>query len=171
MYGPPKADGSTRGVCRVRGSWRLVSLCAEEGRTGEGVAAASGAVGYLESTVYNYSPYSYVTNIVPGLPLAVIVENVRPIHTRSDRNDDFGVFAQDRWTMDKVTLNLGVQFDAGGRGPDDGRGDDRVRGTSGPRRTYHIVRTAYCATKGSGVRMAMPWTIAWQISMRSNGSR
>lgn len=35
---------------------------------------------------------------------------------------------------------------------------------------YHFVDTGYCATSSSGVRMTIPWLIAWQISIRSNGS-
>jgi len=36
--------------------------------------------------------------------------------------------------------------------------------------TYQSVRTAYCAISSSGVRIGIPWTIDWQINMRSNGS-
>ena len=36
---------------------------------------------------------------------------------------------------------------------------------------YHTVRTGYWDTSGSGLRMARPWTRAWQTSIRSNGSR
>jgi hypothetical protein len=36
---------------------------------------------------------------------------VRPIHTKSDQNYDLGIFAQDRWTLNRVTLNLGVRYD------------------------------------------------------------
>jgi hypothetical protein len=71
----------------------------------------SNSVGYLDSTVYNFSPYSFITNIVPGAPVHLIVENVRPLHTKSDQNYDLGVFAQDRWTRNRVTLNLGVRYD------------------------------------------------------------
>src|SRR6185312_14030876 len=36
---------------------------------------------------------------------------------------------------------------------------------------YHqMVRTVYCVIDSSGVRIASPWTIDWQINMRSNGS-
>jgi hypothetical protein len=71
----------------------------------------SDSVGYLDSTVYNYSPYSFITNIVPGAPVNLIVENVRPIHTKSDQNYDLGIFAQDRWTLDRFTINLGLRYD------------------------------------------------------------
>jgi hypothetical protein len=72
----------------------------------------SNSVGYLDSTVYNYSPYSFITNIVPGAPVSLIVENVRPIHTKSDQNYDLGIFVQDRWTLNHLTVNLGVRYDA-----------------------------------------------------------
>ena len=34
--------------------------------------------------------------LVPGAPVNLIIENVRPIHTKSDQNYDLGIFAQDR---------------------------------------------------------------------------
>jgi hypothetical protein len=68
--------------------------------------------GYIDSTVYNYSPLTYILNIVPGLPLAMIDENIYPLHQRSDQNYDLGMFLQDRWTLNRWTLNLGVRFDA-----------------------------------------------------------
>lgn len=36
---------------------------------------------------------------------------------------------------------------------------------------YQITRTGYCVINGSGVTSARPPAIAWEISIRSNGSR
>jgi hypothetical protein len=57
--------------------------------------------GYLESTTYDYSPYAFFINI-PGAP---------PFVARSNQDYDLGVFAQDRWTAGRATLNLGVRYD------------------------------------------------------------
>jgi hypothetical protein len=75
-------------------------------------AGVTDMVGFVDSTVYNYSPVSYILNIVPGLPLAMIDENIYPLHQRSNQNYDLGMFLQDRWTMNRWTLNLGVRYDA-----------------------------------------------------------
>ncbi|MGB7217937.1 MAG: carboxypeptidase regulatory-like domain-containing protein [Vicinamibacterales bacterium] len=34
-----------------------------------------------------------------------------PYTSKSDENHDLGLFAQDRWTMNRLTLNLGIRFD------------------------------------------------------------
>lgn len=36
---------------------------------------------------------------------------------------------------------------------------------------HQTARTGYRVTSGSGLRIARPWTMAWQTSIRSNGSR
>ena len=41
---------------------------------------------------------------------------------------------------------------------------------SGRARDYQMVRAGYCVTRGSGVTIVRPWTIAWLTSMRSKGS-
>jgi len=68
--------------------------------------------GYTDATSYDYSPYSYFINIAPGLPTTLINEKVTPLHARSDQNYDLGVFLQDRWTINRLTVNLGVRYDA-----------------------------------------------------------
>jgi Carboxypeptidase regulatory-like domain len=75
-------------------------------------AGFSDSFGYLDATSYDYSPYSYFINIAPGLPLTLINEKVTPLRARSDQNYDLGIFLQDRWTQKRVTVNLGVRYDA-----------------------------------------------------------
>jgi hypothetical protein len=36
----------------------------------------------------------------------------RPYTAKSNMDNDFGLFAQDRWTMNRLTLNLAIRFDA-----------------------------------------------------------
>ena len=45
-----------------------------------------------------------------GLPDSVAVA-AHPSHTKSEIAADFGVYAQDNWTIDRLTLNLGVRFE------------------------------------------------------------
>ena len=75
-------------------------------------AGFSDSFGYVDATSFDYSPYSYFINIAPDPSLALIYEKVTPLHARSDQNYDLGVFLQDRWTRDRLTLNLGVRYDA-----------------------------------------------------------
>ncbi len=48
--------------------------------------------------------------VIPTAPTQVTTFNT-PYTYKSDQNHDFGLFAQDRWTMNRLTLNLGVRFD------------------------------------------------------------
>ena len=75
-------------------------------------AGFSNSFGYLDATSYDYSPYNYFINIAPGIPLSLINEKVTPLSARSDQNYDLGVFLQDRWTTNRLSLNLGVRYDA-----------------------------------------------------------
>jgi hypothetical protein len=75
-------------------------------------AGFSDSFGYLDATSYDYSPYNYFVNIAPGLPLTLINEKVTPLSARSNQDYDLGVFLQDRWTTNRLTMNLGVRFDA-----------------------------------------------------------
>jgi hypothetical protein len=45
-----------------------------------------------------------------GVPSQVQVLNT-PLNNRVDLNADFGIYAQDTWTMRRITLNPGVRFD------------------------------------------------------------
>jgi hypothetical protein len=45
-----------------------------------------------------------------GVPFAVVVFNT-PIDRRTDVNADFGVYVQDTWTMNRLTISPGVRYD------------------------------------------------------------
>jgi hypothetical protein len=76
-------------------------------------AGLSDSFGYLESTVYDYSPYAFFINI-PGAPpfVRVINEKVSPLSARSDQDYDLGIFVQDRWSVKRATVNLGLRYDS-----------------------------------------------------------
>ncbi len=46
-----------------------------------------------------------------GKPSAVVVY-ATPLHYYEDLNAQVGIYTQDQWTMDRLTLNLGVRFDS-----------------------------------------------------------
>ena len=65
--------------------------------------------GFLDELQYSYhSPYEYRFNL--GVPNQITLW-ARPYHIKTDQNHDFGSFAQDRWTINRLTLTLGVRFD------------------------------------------------------------
>jgi hypothetical protein len=73
----------------------------------------SDSFGHLESTVYDFSPYAFFINI-PGAPsfVRVINQKVTPLFARSNQDYDIGVFVQDRWTVNRATVNLGLRYDS-----------------------------------------------------------
>jgi hypothetical protein len=75
-------------------------------------AGFSDSLGHLESATYDYSPYAFFINI-PGAPpfVRVINQKVTPLFARSDQDYDLGVFVQDRWTISRATVNLGLRYD------------------------------------------------------------
>jgi len=76
-------------------------------------AGVADSFGYLESTAYDYSPYAFFINI-PGAPpfVRVINEKVSPLFARSNQDYDLGVFVQDRWSLKRATVNLGLRYDS-----------------------------------------------------------
>jgi hypothetical protein len=48
--------------------------------------------------------------VLNGVAVSV-TQRATPLHSRSILNADLGLFAQDQWTMRRLTLNLGVRFD------------------------------------------------------------
>ena len=64
--------------------------------------------GWLENTVHNFNPYTYRFN--EGVPNR-ITSYATPYFFKVALPFDFGLFAQDRWTIDRLTLNLGVRYD------------------------------------------------------------
>ena len=65
--------------------------------------------GFLEEYQYAMNPVSYRFN--GGVANQITMMN-RPYTAISNMDNDFGMFAQDRWTMDRFTLNLALRFDA-----------------------------------------------------------
>ena len=64
--------------------------------------------GFLNQTTYNYQPFQYrFNNAVPNQ----ITVYATPYSALSNEDNDFGVYAQDRWTMSKTTLNLALRYD------------------------------------------------------------
>ena len=68
--------------------------------------------GFLEEYQYAMNPVSYRFNTVAGVttPNQITMMN-RPYTAISNMDNDLGIFAQDRWTMDRITLNLALRFD------------------------------------------------------------
>jgi hypothetical protein len=64
--------------------------------------------GYLEVTNYDFQPTTYRFN--NGVPNQITLR-ATPYTTRAHQDNDFGLFAQDRWTLDRWTLSGGVRFD------------------------------------------------------------
>jgi hypothetical protein len=68
--------------------------------------------GFLEEYQYAMNPVSYRLNTVAGVTTAnQITMTNRPYTAISNMDNDLGIFAQDRWTMDRITLNLALRFD------------------------------------------------------------
>ncbi len=65
--------------------------------------------GFLEEYQYAMNPVSYRFNL--GVPNQITLMN-RPYTAKSNMDNDLGLFAQDRWTMNRLTLNLALRFDA-----------------------------------------------------------
>jgi hypothetical protein len=65
--------------------------------------------GHLDEYQYAMNPVNYRFN--NGVPNQ-ITETNRPYRAISNLDNDLGIFAQDRWTMSRLTLNLALRFDA-----------------------------------------------------------
>ena len=64
--------------------------------------------GYLEVHNYDFQPTTYRFN--NGVPNQITLR-ASPYTTRAHQDNDLGLFAQDRWTLDRWTLSGGVRFD------------------------------------------------------------
>ena len=65
--------------------------------------------GYLdENTAYNSAAVSYTFN--NGVPTS-LTEYASPLHTRWVVAPQFGLYAQDQWTMKRLTLSYGLRYD------------------------------------------------------------
>jgi hypothetical protein len=69
----------------------------------------NGLSGYQETYLYNQdSPVSYRFN--NGVPNQITLQ-LTPYTIKTNLDQDLGLFAQDRWTLNRLTLNGGVRFD------------------------------------------------------------
>ena len=64
--------------------------------------------GYLVQETYNFQPYQYRFN--NGVPNQVTLF-ATPFTAKSNQDNDLGLFVQDRWTMDRLTVNLALRYD------------------------------------------------------------
>ena len=64
--------------------------------------------GYLEAYNYVMNPLSYRFN--EGIPNQVTISS-RPFTTRANMDNDLGFYAQDKWSMERLTLSLALRYD------------------------------------------------------------
>ena len=64
--------------------------------------------GFQETRTYNYQPVSYRFN--NGVPNQV-TQYATPYKLKNVQDGDMGFFAQDKWSLDRWTLTLGVRYD------------------------------------------------------------
>ena len=66
--------------------------------------------GNLRLRLYSFeTPYRY--RFLNGVPNQITI-NATPVEWNSIQDHDLGIFAQDRWTIDRMTISGGVRFDA-----------------------------------------------------------
>ena len=65
--------------------------------------------GFLNEYQYAMNPVSY--RFSGGVPNR-ITERSTPYTAKTNLDNDLGIFAQDRWTLDRLTLNLALRFDS-----------------------------------------------------------
>ena len=53
---------------------------------------------------------AYTESLSSGIPSS-ISESARPLEDREHLNAEMGIYVQDRWTIKRLTLNLGLRFD------------------------------------------------------------
>jgi len=64
--------------------------------------------GHLETTNYNLNALAYQFN--NGVPNQLTMR-ANPVKFRNHLNNDLGLFAQDKWTLDRATVNLALRYD------------------------------------------------------------
>ncbi len=64
--------------------------------------------GFLQQTTYNFQPFQY--RFLNGVPNQITVY-ATPYVSTSNEDNDMGVYAQDRWAMSRMTLNLAIRYD------------------------------------------------------------
>ena len=64
--------------------------------------------GYQETTNYNLNPLAFTFNT--GIPNTVTMR-ANPVTFRNHLDNDLGIFAQDKWTLSRTTINLALRYD------------------------------------------------------------
>ncbi|MBI4263438.1 MAG: TonB-dependent receptor [Acidobacteria bacterium] len=64
--------------------------------------------GFQHTRTYSMNPVSYRFN--NGVPNRITLR-ANPRFTRNNMDNDLGFFAQDRWTLDRVTVSLALRYD------------------------------------------------------------
>jgi len=64
--------------------------------------------GYQETTNYNLNPLAFQFN--GGTPNQLTMR-ANPVTFRNHLDNDLGIFAQDKWTLNRTTINLALRFD------------------------------------------------------------
>ena len=68
--------------------------------------------GYQKQTNYNLNPLAFTVNTVGGVTTPnLITMRANEVTINNDLNNDLGVFAQDKWTLKRTTINLALRFD------------------------------------------------------------
>lgn len=66
--------------------------------------------GYLDPRAYTSSDLPVQYRLNNGVPNLITLQNT-PRVTKSDQKHDIGIFAQDRWTLGRATINGAVRYD------------------------------------------------------------
>ncbi len=69
---------------------------------------ANDAYGYYENETYALNPLNYRFN--NGVPNRITMR-AQPDTQKNHVDQDFGLFAQDKWTIDRLTVSLGLRYD------------------------------------------------------------
>jgi hypothetical protein len=64
--------------------------------------------GYQETTNYNLNPLAFQFN--NGVPNQLTMR-ANPVTFQNNLNNDLGLYAQDKWTLKRTTLNLALRYD------------------------------------------------------------
>jgi hypothetical protein len=64
--------------------------------------------GYQVTRTYNFQPYQYRFN--NGVPNQVTIY-ATPYQVRNHEDNDLGFYAQDRWSLDRVTVGMAIRYD------------------------------------------------------------
>jgi hypothetical protein len=122
-------------------------------------AGLTDVTGFLDMATYNFSPITYI--VIPGAPITIIRETTwskQAIHAKNDQHYDLGLFAQDRWTMHKLTVNLGLRFD----GYNSGSPEQTVTGRTPltPNRAdIHFAKTTFNSWKDLTPRTGLVYDV------------